>query len=166
MHDDAAQKRERGLQSIPDPFGENFTRGVGQALDVVQVVVIESKDEGIDDALDIAVVDEIPLGRVDFAFDAHIESERMPVQPTALVPLGERWQLVGGLEGEGFLQANAHRGGHLMMPRGALPSQPIVSVNMPLYQSATFENVAVDSDELLCAVTASPACAEVDMEMV
>jgi len=58
--------------------------------------------------LDVAVVDQIPLGRVDFALDDDLEPERMPVQPAALVPGGYVRQAVGRLDVEGL--GNFHRG--------------------------------------------------------
>jgi hypothetical protein len=108
MHDDAAQEGEEGFEAVPDPLGEDFAGGVGEAFDVVEVVMIEAEDKGIDDPLDVAVVDEIPLGGVDLAFDADVEAEGMAVESPAFVPVGECRQLMGGFEGKRFLEANTH----------------------------------------------------------
>src|SRR5438067_1326682 len=60
-------------------------------------------------AFDVAVVDQITLGRIDLAFDNHIESKRMPVQSPALVAVGKCRQIVRGLEMKRLAQANEHR---------------------------------------------------------
>ena len=81
--------------------------------------MIEADDEGIDNPLNVTVVDEVPLGRVDLPLDADVEPEGMAVEPPAFMPIGKRRQLMGGFERKRFLQANSHGNGILGSPSSA-----------------------------------------------
>ena len=59
--------------------------------------------------LDIAVVDEIALGRIDVAFDDHVKPERVAMKPSTFVALRKRRQIVGGFEVERLGQSHVHR---------------------------------------------------------
>ena len=60
--------------------------------------------------LDVAVVDEVTLGRIDLAFDDDIKPKRVPVQPPAFMVGRERRQVVCRLEVEGFGESDEHIG--------------------------------------------------------
>jgi len=71
--------------------------------------MVELFDERVDGFFDIAVVDEVALGRIEFSFDVNVEAERMAVQPPALVIDGESRQVVRGFKVERFRQTYDHR---------------------------------------------------------
>lgn len=62
-----------------------------------------------DRLLDIAVVDEISLYRIHVTFNNNFDAEGVSVHPTALMPIGEARQVVGGLKGEALRKGDAHR---------------------------------------------------------
>ena len=71
--------------------------------------MIERVVDRRDRLLDVAVVDEIALRWIHFAFDDDLHAERMPVHATALVAIGEAREKVGGFEGETLGEGDAHR---------------------------------------------------------
>lgn len=58
--------------------------------------------------LDIAVINEKSLRRIDFARDDNFDAERMSVQSTALVAFRERGEPVRGFERECFDEPDMH----------------------------------------------------------
>ena len=71
--------------------------------------MIERVVDRRDRLLDVAVVDEIALRWIHFAFDHDFHAERMPMHATALVAIGEAREKVGGFEGETLGEGDAHR---------------------------------------------------------
>lgn len=110
MDDDGGEEGEGGFEVVVDPHGDDFAGGVGEAGDVVEVVVVELFDEGFDGFFDVAVVDEVAFGGIDGAGDDDVEAEGMAVEAAAFMAVGEGGEVVGGLEVEGFGQANVHCG--------------------------------------------------------
>jgi hypothetical protein len=108
MNDQQYQHRQHRLDLIPYPFGDDFARGIFQAADLIEVEVIQPTDDGIDDALDLAVIDQVPLFGRHFPFHHDIEAERMPVQPPALVPVRKRRQIVRCFKTKRLGKANGH----------------------------------------------------------
>ena len=88
---------------------DHFTGRIFQALDFIQIVMIELFYDRVGSAFDIAVVDEITLRRRHFTFDDDIESERVPVEAAAFMAVGEGRQIVGRFEMECFAESDAHR---------------------------------------------------------
>src|SRR6185503_1867594 len=109
MDDDGGKLWKGGAKAVPEPLGKNLAGGVEEAFDLVQAVVVEPLHDRFGGGLDVAVVDQVALLRGDVAFDDDVEAERVAVQPPALVVRGERRQVVGRLEVEGFAQSYAHR---------------------------------------------------------
>jgi hypothetical protein len=70
--------------------------------------MIQLRDDRIDGGLDVAVVDQIALGRIDLALDNHVESKGMPMQPTTFMIGWKRRQVVRGFEMELLGQADKH----------------------------------------------------------
>lgn len=110
MHDDRCEQGEGRFESVVNPLGENFAGGIGEAFDFVEVVVVEAFNERVGHFFDVAVVDEVSLGRVDFPFDDDVEPEGVAVEAVALVLRRKGRQVVGGLEAEGFRQTYMHVG--------------------------------------------------------
>src|SRR5436305_957166 len=94
VNNDRGQLREDRLEAVEQPFRQRFARGVGETVDFIEVVMIQAFDERFGGFFDVAVVDQIALGWIDFPLDDHIESERMPMQPPALVVRRQGRQIV------------------------------------------------------------------------
>src|SRR5512132_1518833 len=97
---DAGDGRERRLQAIPDPAGEQLARRVLEAGEVVQVVVIELGVERGPGVVEVAVVEE-PAGLlVHGAGDGDLDFEAVAVEARALVAGGDLGEQVSRLEAE------------------------------------------------------------------
>src|SRR3954453_20865055 len=85
---DAGDRRERGLEAVPDPAREQLAGGVLEAGDLVEVVVIELGVERRPRVVEHAVVDEPARLFVDGAGDGHLDLEAVAVEARALVAGG------------------------------------------------------------------------------
>ena len=74
------------LQPFPDPSGEIFAGRVLDTRNLVQVMVIELLEPRPKGSLDIGEVLHPAELRVHRAADLNVDTERMAVQATALVP--------------------------------------------------------------------------------
>src|SRR5436190_24250990 len=83
MDDDGGKQRKQGLEAIPDPPGEVFAGGIFKAFNFVEVVVIEALNKLLSSALDIAIINQVTHGAIDFAFDDDIEAERVAMHTAA-----------------------------------------------------------------------------------
>ena len=90
MDNDRTEQWKGGQNTIPKPSTNRLGCRVRQAFDVIQVVVVELSNDGIDRPFDVAVIDQVALGFVDVAFHHNIKTERVPVEPPALVAIRER----------------------------------------------------------------------------
>jgi len=70
--------------------------------------MIQSGDDRIGRDFDFAVIDQISLDRIDFAFDHDIEAEGVSMQTPALVIGWKGRQIVGGFKMELLGKANEH----------------------------------------------------------
>jgi len=108
VDDDCGEQGQLWLEALPDPAGQVLRRGVRQALDLVEVVVVELLADRPAGFLDVAVVDQVAALRVHFARDDDLDVVAVPVQPATPVPLRERRQRMGRLKRECLGQANLH----------------------------------------------------------
>src|SRR4051812_48364601 len=99
-HNDSAQPRKRGLQAVPNPRRKVLACRVLEALDLIQVVVVQLRVERLEGGLDVTEVHEPTGRRVHVAADVDLDLEAVSVQPSALVPLGHKRQPVSRLEAE------------------------------------------------------------------
>ena len=67
MDPDGAEFGQQGFELLPDPLGQNFTRRVFQAGNVVQIVVIQALVQRLEDRLDFREVANPAGVRVDIA---------------------------------------------------------------------------------------------------
>src|SRR5258706_1452182 len=111
VDENGAEHGEEGFEPPPNPSREIFARGIFEAVNFVQVVVIELFDDRIGGGFDVAVVDEITFFFFYFALDDDFDSKRMAMQSAASVAVGENRQIVGRFEVEGFAEANIHGSG-------------------------------------------------------
>src|SRR5690606_20965889 len=86
----------------PDPDCQALAGRVLQSLDLVEVMVVEPFEQRPERRLDVAEVHYPAAVGARFAGHVHLDHERMPVQPRALVPRRHVRQPVRSLEGEGL----------------------------------------------------------------
>src|SRR5258706_5468929 len=111
VDENGGEHREGWFEAPPNPAGEIFTGGIFEAVDSVQVVMIQLLNDRIGGGFDVAVVDEIALFFFDLALDDDFDSKRMAMQAAAFVAVGECRQIVGGFEVGSFAKANIHGSG-------------------------------------------------------
>ena len=110
MNPHLGEEWQLGLEAVPDPSREHLARGVLQSFDLVEAVVVELEADRLQSSLDIAVIHEVVPFRGDVSLHDDIHAKGVAVHAAALMAIGEIRQVVGGLEAEGFDEANPHRG--------------------------------------------------------
>lgn len=100
-------------ETLPQPDRDRFRCGVAEAVDFVEEVVVEPRDERIDDVFQIGEVDQPPDTNIHRPPYAHLTSERMPMHAPAFVALRHIGQIMSGLEPEILNQLNDVRLNHL-----------------------------------------------------
>jgi len=104
VNTNARELGQQWLEFLPDPLGEVFAGGVVEAGQIVQVIVIETLVERLEDGLDLGEVAN-PAGLwIDIAFDINGDAERVAMQASALVPGRYVGEAVCRFEGEFFEQ--------------------------------------------------------------
>lgn len=99
MDDEAFEAGDGRFQALPNPVREDFAGGVGEAVDVVEAVVIELLEEGSEVAFEFGEVDDEAGARIEGALDDEANAEGVSVEAGAGMSFGEGGQEVGGLEG-------------------------------------------------------------------
>src|SRR5687768_6818260 len=56
VDDDGGKLRQRRLQTVPQPLGQDLARGVCQPFNLVQVIVIQPLHQRLGGLLDVAVI--------------------------------------------------------------------------------------------------------------
>ena len=102
MNADRAEFRQQGLHFIPDEFGQDFAGRVFQAGNVVQVVVIQTLVQRLENRLDLREVADPAGVRIEVAAQVQRHFERVTVQASALVAVRDVRQAVGGFESKLF----------------------------------------------------------------
>lgn len=103
MDADCTELRQQGLHFLPDKLGQHFAGRVFQAGNVVQVVVVQSLVQRLEDRLDFREVADPASVRVEVAAQVDRHFERVTVQAAALVAVRYVGQAVGGFESK-FLE--------------------------------------------------------------
>jgi hypothetical protein len=106
---DLDEIRQTGPELVPDPSREDFARRVLETRDVVEVTVVEPVVNGRPDFVEDAEIDEPAGVRVHRAKGGDLDLERMAVEPCALVPFGDLWKPMSGLEAELVYETNRMR---------------------------------------------------------
>jgi hypothetical protein len=102
MDDHFTQQWQFWFEMLPDPHRQSFAGRVVQAVDLVQIMMIEPVVQRLERRFDVGEIHH-PAGlRIDFAADVEFDPERMPVQARTFVPGWNIRQPVCGLEGEDF----------------------------------------------------------------
>ncbi len=102
MDANSGQFWQQRLELSKDPFGEVFAGRIFQSWNVIQVVVIESFIQGLEDRLDFGeITDPADMG-IDFAFKVDSDAEGMAVQPSTFMTLWNMRQEVGRLKRKFF----------------------------------------------------------------
>src|SRR5204863_6105254 len=92
-----------------DPGTEVLGGRVLQALDLVQVVVVELEPQRLDRVPDVAEVEQ-PAGLgIDLPFHLDLDAERVPMEPATLVPRRRLGQEVRRLERKIARQPDPHQ---------------------------------------------------------
>jgi len=120
VYDDLAEQGQYRFDLVPEPFGQVLARGVGQARDLVEVIVVEAPNDRVHHFLDVAVIDEIAFFRIDFPFDDDIEPERVAVETAALVVGRKRGEVVRRLEMKLLDQPDVHGSRGILGTRGVM----------------------------------------------
>src|SRR5690554_2499727 len=84
MHHHFRQQRQCRLQPVPDPHRQSLAGGILQALDVIQVMMVQLLVQRLERGLDVGEVHDPARVRAGFARDAQLDPERMTVQARAL----------------------------------------------------------------------------------
>ena len=109
MHADAGKLGQQRFEFLPDPLRQVLAGRVFQAGNVVQVVVVETLIDRLEDRLDLGKVANPASMRIDLALDVDGCTEGVAVQATTLVTRWDVGQEVGGFEGEFFEQFQGKR---------------------------------------------------------
>jgi len=100
----AEEAAELRCQLPPDPDRQPFGRRILQTFEVIEQIVVESVDEGIDGVAKLGEIDDLAEVRIDGAADGDLAAKRMTVGPPALVSLGYIRQEMRCLESKVFDQ--------------------------------------------------------------
>ena len=100
-------------QPFPQPDRDRLGSRIGKAFDFIEKVVIQARDERIDDALQIGEVDQPSNPSVDRTTHGHLPAKRMPMHAAAFVSLRHIGQIMSRLEPEILDQFNDMRLNHL-----------------------------------------------------
>src|SRR5439155_24100003 len=85
QHDNAAEPVERAVQPFPDPHRKPLARRVVEALDLIEVTMVEGVVQRCEGALDLGEVDHPTTVLTGRPLHVHRDAERVAVQARALV---------------------------------------------------------------------------------
>src|SRR6202008_5091053 len=85
VYDHGGQIVQLRLQSLPNPHCEELRGGILESGNIVEIVVIELIVDRLERLLDVAVVHDPALHRIDLPAHRDLDIERMAMQPRALV---------------------------------------------------------------------------------
>ena len=89
---------ETGQQPVPDPPCEVFAGRVFKSIDVIQAVVVELVEQGLECPSQIGKIHHPARFLAYRAADVYFDSKGVPVQAGALVPFGNVGQPVSGFD--------------------------------------------------------------------
>lgn len=108
LNENLAQTGTKRLQPFPEPARQIFQRRVFQPLHLIEVVVIEHRDQRRHRPADLPMLINPPHRRVDLAFDRNHHTEAMPVNPRALMARRYVRQCMGSFKMKLFGKATNH----------------------------------------------------------
>ena len=100
---------ESSFEALPNPSRQVLACGVFQAVNFVEIVMIEPLPERLECLGDFGVVNEPSCLRINLSAHADLAAKRMAVQPRALVAFRHAGQTVRRLKGEFFNKLDYHR---------------------------------------------------------
>src|SRR2546426_295800 len=100
MHNDTAKAWERRGQPRPNPSRQILACRVLQALNLVEVVMVELLVQRLKCALDVSKVHYPTAVPIDGATNVDLHPERVPMQSSALMIVGDVRQAMRSLNGE------------------------------------------------------------------
>jgi hypothetical protein len=96
-------------EPLPKPRRHIFDRRILQSHDIIEIRVIEQRDERFHGRADLGVIVNPAAPVIDFAFDRYLHFEAVSMHLATLVPLRRRREGLSGFEGKIFREAGAHR---------------------------------------------------------
>jgi len=102
MHDHFVQSGQRRRQALEDPARQHLAGGILQALDIVEVMVIQLIEQRREGRFDVGEVHHPAQGRVGLSLHMDLDAERMTVQARALVARRHVRKAVGRFDMEFF----------------------------------------------------------------
>ena len=108
MHDDLAEARALGFQFLPKPFSHVLNRWILQALNFIQVCVVENFQKWFHGLADLRMVVNPAGFWIDVSLDRHFDFKTMSVHPATFVTLRGVGQSLCRFESEVLRQARAH----------------------------------------------------------
>lgn len=85
MHDHLVQAGQRRRQTLEDPARQHLAGGILQALDIVEVMVIELIVQRRKSRFDVSEIHHPAQRGIGLSLDMNLDTERMTVQARALV---------------------------------------------------------------------------------
>lgn len=100
MHHDLTQQRQARMQLLPDPAREILAGGIFQSRDLVEIVMIEAVEGGLERGAHIGEVHYPAAVRIHRAADVYFDPEGMTMQARALVACRNVGQAMRGFNRE------------------------------------------------------------------
>jgi len=121
VNDDLAETGAAGFEFFPEPGGHELDGRVFQALDLVEVGMIQLLEQRVHRAADAGVIVNPAEMGIDLTLDGDFDLEAVAVHLPAFVAGGDVGQRLGCFEGEILGQSGAHESRHFAAPvaRGA-----------------------------------------------
>lgn len=91
------------MKALPYPARKVFARRVFQAFDVIEVVVIQKVEKGLEGCFQVGKVHDPTRMRMKRAAHMYLDAERMAVQPGALMAGRYVGQAMRRLNGKDFV---------------------------------------------------------------
>ena len=104
MDTDGGETGQGGLEASINPRRKDFGGGIFEAVDFVEIIVIEDLVQGLPGGGDLGKIDDHTALRVDGAGHDDVDLVAVAVKPAAFVPFGDVWEAVGRLETKCFGQ--------------------------------------------------------------
>ena len=105
---DFREERQNGFEEVPQINRQVLGGGDLKAREVVEVMVIQSLEQGRHGGLDVFVGDHHARLRRHGSLASHFKMEGVSVDAAALVPFAEHGEAMRGVEGESFVNDHSH----------------------------------------------------------
>ena len=84
-HDDFREQRQFRFQLFPDPRGDDFARGIFEAGNLVEVMMVQLFPQRLERGGEVGVIHQPAQLRVALARDDDLHDKTVPVEPAAFV---------------------------------------------------------------------------------